>query len=59
MISVCNSDQWQCDNGICIPTSSIFNGENDCGDNSDERKQIIMYKLNVTIYLNKIFSVYY
>lgn len=35
-VRTCNSDQFRCDDGRCIPTSWICDGDNDCGDMSDE-----------------------
>ncbi|XP_059048113.1 very low-density lipoprotein receptor isoform X4 [Achroia grisella] len=32
----CSLKQFQCKNGKCIPLSWVCEGENDCGDNSDE-----------------------
>nr|ABF20542.1 lipophorin receptor [Galleria mellonella] len=32
----CSLKQFQCANGKCIPLSWVCEGENDCGDNSDE-----------------------
>ncbi|KAG8454060.1 hypothetical protein GDO86_000627, partial [Hymenochirus boettgeri] len=32
----CNSNEFNCANGKCIPSSKSCNGENDCGDLSDE-----------------------
>ena len=32
----CASDEFQCNNGNCIPSRWISDGDNDCGDWSDE-----------------------
>lgn len=32
----CSSDQFTCDDGRCIPATWICDGDNDCGDMSDE-----------------------
>ena len=32
----CEARQFACGNGRCIPTTWKCDGENDCGDNSDE-----------------------
>lgn len=34
--STCASNQFACNNGICIPEFWKCDGDNDCGDNSDE-----------------------
>ena len=33
----CNSDEFTCDNGECKPQYYVCDGDNDCGDNSDEQ----------------------
>ena len=33
----CTSSEFRCDIGKCVPKGYIFDGDNDCGDNSDER----------------------
>ena len=37
LILVCNFDEFECDNRMCIPASYKCDGDNDCGDGSDER----------------------
>ena len=32
----CDSSEFQCDNGDCVPGSYECDDYNDCGDNSDE-----------------------
>ncbi|CAG9132321.1 unnamed protein product [Plutella xylostella] len=34
--NVCSIKQFTCANGKCIPLSWVCEGDNDCGDNSDE-----------------------
>ena len=35
--NACEDDEYNCDNGNCIPASGRCNGINDCGDMTDER----------------------
>jgi len=42
--SACTEDQFKCPNtGRCIPASFICDGDNDCGDGSDERNCSKLY----------------
>ena len=40
----CNSGQFRCDNGKCIPQNYVIDGDNDCGDSSDEGMNTKMLK---------------
>lgn len=35
---VCDENQFECANSKCIPITYICDGENDCGDSSDEQE---------------------
>ncbi|KAL1509813.1 hypothetical protein ABEB36_004494 [Hypothenemus hampei] len=36
--SSCSSNHFSCGNGLCVPNGWKCDGENDCGDNSDEMR---------------------
>lgn len=35
--SACLADEFHCNNGLCLPPSYRCNGDDDCGDESDEQ----------------------
>jgi len=37
MCTACDSDQFECDTGACIPDSYVCDEFNDCDDFSDEQ----------------------
>lgn len=57
-IGVCRLSELLCDTGQCISMDKYCNGEDDCGDKSDEpkyctRKYIIAYLL-YSVYINVV-----
>lgn len=34
----CDDEQFNCENGVCIPSGWVCDGDNDCADASDERQ---------------------
>ena len=48
----CSRSFWKCPNEKCIPKNYVCNGEDDCGDGSDERncgKLVIMTVVVVVV----------
>ena len=44
--ATCASDQWQCvGTSHCIKLTQVCDGDNDCGDNSDEGTHCCEYEL--------------
>lgn len=42
---VCNSDQFKCNNGECVPDSWQCDSENDCSDGSDELESLCVNRV--------------
>ena len=59
----CKNNQFECEDGDCIPISWTYDGDNDCedgGDGSDEGKCFVNIKTTCLYYQGKIsFSVGY
>lgn len=36
--TVCSKDQFSCSNEACVKQQFVCDGEDDCGDNSDEQE---------------------
>ena len=60
----CNSNQFRCNNGICLQKSLRCNQRNDCGDHSDEINCagafLILFAIifaHSTLYPQKLFTV--
>lgn len=55
----CSSDQFRCDDGRCIPATWICDGDNDCGDMSDEDQRhscgrcLVLLSLTGILHLKK------
>ncbi|KAJ8925441.1 hypothetical protein NQ315_009274 [Exocentrus adspersus] len=47
--SDCNVDEFSCDNKKCIPVQWICDGVNDCGDNTDEKRELCSHSLDGTL----------
>ena len=48
----CPMGNWKCANGICVPSLYVCDGEDNCGDGSDERncrKLVIMTVVLVVV----------
>ena len=56
MVLVCKDNEFKCNNKMCIPIHWAEDGENDCGDMSDEapRKPVIKCMFKIIIYLNDV-----
>ena len=46
----CETDQFRCKNGRCLPIDYRCDGDNDCDDNSDESPIAQCRKLTVTYF---------
>ena len=53
--AICSENKFVCQNGKCIPSAYVCNGENDCGDNSDEEMTNCTSNIDIKINLKKIF----
>ena len=56
LIDECPINHFQCANQRCVPETAICNGENDCGDHSDEsegclgKNMVPMKQRNILFY---------
>ena len=56
LIDECPIDHFQCSNQRCVPDTVVCNGENDCGDHTDEsegclgKNMMPMKQRNIRVY---------
>ena len=53
--AICSENKFVCQNAKCIPSVFVCNGEDDCGDNSDEEVNSCTRNINFKITFNKNF----